>query len=208
MGRTSTVMPVLFAVLLVCACARPASKPDAGPVVAPPELEPKPAVTSTSTAAIPSATPANATPPSAPVPAPVPARPVVPAVEQAPDTGPPTLEQAAAFASNGRIDDSQRVYLALFNAGNTSRDTIAAAATGLYRIGDYADAAGAFRKLGTFARGEEDLRFYNAVSLFETGSYFEAKRELACAIPFIQLTAEVVRYRAKIEQMAGPIPMK
>jgi hypothetical protein len=200
MGTTARVMPVLFAVLISSACARSASKPDAGPVVAPPpELQPKPPVTSTSAAAsIPNATP----------PAPSPSRPVVPAREQAPDTGPPTLEQAAAFALNGRIDDSQRVYLALLSGVNPSRDTIAAAATGLYRIGDYADAAVAFRKLGTFARGEEDLRFYNAVSLFETGSYFEARLELACAIPFIQLTTEVSRYRAKIEQMAGPIPVK
>lgn len=199
MGSTAKVMPVLFAVLLSSACARPASTPVAGPVVTPPVLEPKPPTTSNSTAdSIPNATP----------PAPSPPKPVVPAVEHAPDTGPPTLEQAAAFALNGRIDDSQRVYLALLKGTNASRDTIAAAATGLYRIGDYADAAGGFRKLGMFARGEEDLRFYNAVSLFETGRYFEAKLELACAIPFIQLTTDVSRYRAKIEQMAGPIPMK
>ena len=199
MGTTARVMPVLFAVLLSAACTRPVAKPDAGPVVTPPVIEPTPPTTSTS-AAVPV--------PIAPPPAPLPPQPVVPAVEQAPDTGPPTLEQASAFALNGRLDDSRRVYVALLNGANASRDTIAAAATGLYRIGDYPDAAGGFRKLGTFARGEEDLRFYNAVSLFETGRYFEAKLELACAIPFIQLTTEVTRYRAKIEQMAGPIPMK
>jgi hypothetical protein len=145
MGTTARIMPVLFAVLLSAACTR-VSKPDAGPVVTPPVLEPKPPTTSTSAAGpIPNATP----------PAPSPPKPVVAAVEQAPNTGPPTLEQAAAFALNGRIDDSQRVYLALLKGANASRDTIAAAATGLYRIGDYSDAAGGFRKLGTFARGEE-----------------------------------------------------
>ncbi|MDP9361511.1 MAG: hypothetical protein M3P29_08670 [Acidobacteriota bacterium] len=194
--------------LLLSACTRPVSKPDAGPVVTPPALEPLPPTPATSTSAagsMPSATPpASTTPPVEPASP----QPVVPAVEQAPDTGPPTLEQAAAFATNARIDDSRRVYLALLNGNNASRDTIAAAATGLYRISAYADAAGGFRKLGTFAHGEEDLRFYNAVSLFETGRYFEAKLELACALPFIQLTTEVSRYRAKIEQMAGPLPTK
>ena len=56
--------------------------------------------------------------------------------------------------------------------------------------------------MGTFAKGEEDLRYYNAVALYETGSYQDAQKELACALPFIQVTDEVTRYRVKIEQTA------
>ena len=56
-----------------------------------------------------------------------------------------------------------------------------------------------FRKFGTFAKGEEDLRYYHAVALYETGEYVAAQKELACALPFIQVTDDVSRYRVKIE---------
>ena len=82
---------------------------------------------------------------------------------------------------------------------NASRDAIASAATGLYSISDYSDAADAFTRLGTFARGEEDLRYYDAVSLYEVGRYGEARRQLACALPYLEATADVTRYREKIE---------
>jgi tetratricopeptide (TPR) repeat protein len=119
----------------------------------------------------------------------------------------PTLEQAASLSANGQPDQARRVYLALLNAANVSRATIAASAQGLYRLGDYADAVEAFRNLGTFAHGEEDLRYYNAVSLFETGRYADAKKELACALPYIQITSDVARYRDKIEKMPSPQAM-
>jgi len=89
-----------------------------------------------------------------------------------------------------------------------SRATIAASAQGLYRLGDYPDAVEAFRNLGTFSRGEEDLRYYKAVSLFETGRYADAKKELACALPYIQITSDVARYRDKIQKMPSPQAMK
>ncbi len=79
-------------------------------------------------------------------------------------------------------------------------ETVAAVATGLYRTGDFTDALRAFQRLGTFGRGEEDLRYYKAVALYETGRYDEAKKELACALPYLQMSDEVLRYRAKIEQ--------
>lgn len=113
------------------------------------------------------------------------------------------LRKAETLTSAGQLDEANAAYLRLLNSPDASRETIAAAATGLYRTGAYNEAVGAFRRLGTFARGEEDLRFYKAVSLYETGRYEEAKRELACALPYIQLTDEVLRYRAKIEQTHG-----
>jgi Flp pilus assembly protein TadD len=77
---------------------------------------------------------------------------------------------------------------------------IAAAAVGLYRLAEYRDAIDAFRRLGTFARGEEDLHFYYAVSLYEAGDVEGARKELACALPYIELTDEVARFRMKIER--------
>jgi tetratricopeptide (TPR) repeat protein len=110
-----------------------------------------------------------------------------------------TLRQANTAAANGQIADANRLYASVVDAPNVSRDAVVNAATGLYRTGDYAGAVRAFAKLGTFARGEEDLRYYNAVSLYEMGRYAEAKHELACALPYISVTPDVDRYRTKIE---------
>jgi hypothetical protein len=113
-----------------------------------------------------------------------------------------TLRQAEAFATNGEIDNATSVYTRLLNSPEASRDTMAVVATGLYRTGDFPRAVQAFQKVGAFNRGEEDLRYYYAVSLYETGHYADAKRELACALPFIEVTDSVTRYRAKIEGSA------
>jgi hypothetical protein len=110
-----------------------------------------------------------------------------------------TLRQANTAVANGQLADANRLYVGVADAPDASRDAVINAATGLYRTADYADAARAFAKLGAFARGEEDLRYYNAVSLYETGRFAEAKHELACALPYIRMTADVDRYRAKIE---------
>jgi tetratricopeptide (TPR) repeat protein len=110
------------------------------------------------------------------------------------------LRRAEAQASSGQVDEANTMYLRLLSAPDASRDTVAAVAIGLYRTGDYRDALRALQKLGTFLRGEEDLRFYKAVALYETGRYAEAKKELACALPYIQVTDDVSRYRTKIEQ--------
>jgi hypothetical protein len=144
-----------------------------------------------------------------PMPAIVPATPI-PVVTPPPPPPiiDPTLDQAASLAANNQPDQARRVYLALLNQANVSRQTIAAAARGLYRLGAYADAVEAFRNLGTFNRGEEDLRYYNAVSLFETGHYDDAKKELACALPYIEITSDVARYRDKIQKMGTPQAMK
>lgn len=118
------------------------------------------------------------------------------------------LRQADVLATHSSADQADAIYTRLANSSTASRDTIAAAATGLYRVGDFRGAVAAFQRLGTFARGEEDLRYYNAVSLYETGHYDQAKKELACALPYIQVTDDVLRYRAKIEQTAGQQAMR
>jgi hypothetical protein len=202
MRRNAAVASVLLGVML-SACAHHKTITDTAPQpapatasVEPPALEPMPAT----------------------VPAPAPAPVEQPALEPLP-TLPntivvpppvidPTLDQAASLAANGQPDQARRVYLALLNQANVSRQTIAEAARGLYRLGAFADAVEAFRNLGTFNRGEEDLRYYNAVSLFEIGHYEDAKKELACALPYIQVTSDVARYRDKIQKMGSPQAMK
>ena len=114
-----------------------------------------------------------------------------------------TLRQAEAFAENGQIGEANSLYVRLLGSPDVSRETLVAVATGLYRTGDFSHAVTAFQKIGTLAKGEEDLHYYNAVSLYETGHYRDAQKELSCALPFIQVTDEVSRYRAKIEQSAA-----
>lgn len=113
-----------------------------------------------------------------------------------------SLRQAEAFSNTGDIDGANAIYVRLANSENVPREIVAEAAVGLYRTGAFKHAVNAFRRMGTFAKGEEDLRYYHAVALYETGSYQDAQKELSCALPFIQVTDDVSRYRVKIEQTA------
>jgi hypothetical protein len=122
---------------------------------------------------------------------------------KAPGTLVSSLRDADSLAQQGDVGAAGRIYRRVAVTPNASREVIAAAASGLYRTGDFAAAAAAFKRLGTFARGEEDLRYYYAVSLYETGQYQQARNELACALPYIEVTDEVARYRTKIEQTAN-----
>jgi hypothetical protein len=109
------------------------------------------------------------------------------------------LRTAEAASGNGDVTEAVRIYSGLANSTGAPREVLAEAAVGLYRTGAFREAVQAFRRFGTFARGEEDLRYYHAVALYETGAYTEAQKELACALPFIQVTDDVTRYRTKIE---------
>lgn len=118
------------------------------------------------------------------------------------------LRTAETAAGNGRIDEAVRIYTGLAGSTAVPREVLAEAAVGLYRTGAFREAAQAFRKFGTFAKGEEDLRYYYAVALYETGSYADAQKELACALPFIQVTDDVSRYRTKIESTVAQTARK
>ena len=118
------------------------------------------------------------------------------------------LRTAETAASTGRIEEAVRIYSGLANSTAVPREVLAEAAVGLYRTGSFREAAGAFHKFGTFAKGEEDLRYYYAVSLYETGSYADAQKELACALPFIRVTDDVTRYRQKIENTVAQTARK
>lgn len=67
-----------------------------------------------------------------------------------------------------------------------------------YRARDFATAARSFGRSG-FNSNEAPYRYYYAVALYETGQSAAAKRELAQAIPYIEMTPDVAAYRAKIE---------
>lgn len=113
------------------------------------------------------------------------------------------LREADELAFKGYRDDANAIYVSIVNAEDAPREVMAEAAVGLYRTGAFRNAATAFGKLGTFGRGWEDLRYYNAVSLYETGQYGDASKELSCALPFIQVTEDVTRYQQKIERTAS-----
>jgi tetratricopeptide (TPR) repeat protein len=114
-----------------------------------------------------------------------------------------TLRQADELARTGDLDAAHGLYARLAGDDGVAREVLAESAVGLYRIGSYREAVDAFRRMNVFARGEEDLRYYFAVALYETGQYREAQKELSCALPFIQVTDDVARYRMKIEQSAA-----
>jgi tetratricopeptide (TPR) repeat protein len=116
-----------------------------------------------------------------------------------------TLRQAEALADNGLPAEANRIYTGLVTSDAVPREVVAEAAVGLYRIGAFQDAATAFHRVGAFARGEEDLRYYNAVALYETGDYEAAQKELTCALPFIEITDDVSRYRLKIEMSSTAV---
>ena len=102
-----------------------------------------------------------------------------------------------ALASSN-LTEARRIYRELLTVTN-ERATLIRIAEGFYRARDFQGALSAFQQLGTLQRGEEPYRYYVAVSLYETGQYDRAKRELAAALPFIEVTPDVARYRSKIE---------
>jgi tetratricopeptide (TPR) repeat protein len=154
------------------------------------------AATDDPSVALPAVTPA---PMPAPIPAPIPSV-VVPAATAANLSHFTALRQADALVDEGQTMEAMRIWESLANAPDAPREVLIEAAIGLYRIGAYRQALAAFERLGTLGRGEEDLRYYHAVVLYETGNFEEARRELACALPFIQATDDVERYRLKINQ--------
>jgi hypothetical protein len=101
--------------------------------------------------------------------------------------------------NSGNLTEARRVYRELLGAPGLDHDTLVRVAEGLYRARDFSGALGAFNRVGTLRRGEEPYRYYIAVASFETGDFARAKKELAAALPYIEVTPDVARYRAKIE---------
>jgi tetratricopeptide (TPR) repeat protein len=101
--------------------------------------------------------------------------------------------------SAANLAEARKIYRELLDAPGVDHATWIRIAEGLYRSRDFAGALTAFQRVGTLRSGEEAYRYYVAVALYETGQYDRARRELAAALPFIEVTPDVERYRAKIE---------
>lgn len=110
-----------------------------------------------------------------------------------------SLAEAQRAVDDGEIGRARSIYNALLTGPSLPHPAALRLAEGLYRVRDFPDAARAFQRAGTLVHGEEQYHYYYAVTLYETGRYAEAKRELAVSLPYIAATAEVARYRAKIE---------
>lgn len=186
----------------------PAPQPEKPkPAVPPPTPTPvKPPQTATTTPAKPAPTPQTTTPRGGTTETAKPATTNAPAPTPAPQQRTLTASEIAARlataekAINGaNLNDARRAYRELLAVPTLERDTLIRVAEGLYRSRDFAQALTAFSRLGTLRRGEEPYRYYIAVALYETGDYDRAKKELAAALPFIEITPDVARYRTRIE---------
>jgi hypothetical protein len=117
---------------------------------------------------------------------------------------PTTADLASRFAAAERalaraqLTEARGIYRGLLDA-RLDHDALIRVAEGFYRARDFSSALIAFARAGTLRGGEEPYHYYIAVALYETGAYVQARRELAAALPYIEITADVARYRAKIE---------
>jgi outer membrane biosynthesis protein TonB len=132
----------------------------------------------------------------APQPQPQTARPQPPPVKPSPDV---TLAEADRAVNSGDLATARTLYRSILEAPQLTHATALRAAEGLYRSRDFAGAIRAFERAGPIGAGEEQYHYYYAVALYESGRYGEAKRELRAALPYIEVTPDVERYRVRIE---------
>ena len=165
----------------------PVPQPVSPPAVQPPRPMPKPPVV------IPSPVPQPA-PSPVPAPAPAPRTMITPAPNRA-----QRFADAEAALMRNSLPAARAIYREILAGNDVDHPTAMRIAEGLYRARDFQGAIQAFERAGTLRKGEEPYRYYLAVALYEMGRYEEAKRELAGALPFIEVTPDVERYRAKIE---------
>ena len=122
-----------------------------------------------------------------------------------PPAQPRTVDVSGQFAAAERalvsanIAEARRIYRELLAVQGLERGALIRLAEGFYRSRDFANALAAFDRAGNLRSGEEPYRYYVAVAAYEVGQYDRARRELAAALPYIELTPDVQRYRVKIE---------
>jgi tetratricopeptide (TPR) repeat protein len=109
------------------------------------------------------------------------------------------LADADRAVNSGDLAAARSLYRSILDAPQISHATAIRVAEGLYRSRDFAGAIRAFERAGGIGKGEEQYHYYYAVALYESGRYAGAKRELRAALPFIEVTPDVERYRVKIE---------
>lgn len=109
------------------------------------------------------------------------------------------LAAADRALNTANLVEARRLYRELLAAPGLDHDSLIRVAEGLYRARDFALALNAFSRIDMLRRGEEPYRYYIAVAAYETGDYVRAKRELAAALPYIEITPDVALYRGRIE---------
>jgi tetratricopeptide (TPR) repeat protein len=114
-------------------------------------------------------------------------------------TAPVSLAEAEHAINSGDLPRARTILFALINKPNVPHTTLLDIGAALYRTRAFSDANRAFERSGSFEKGEERYHYYYAVSLYEAGRYALAKREIAAALPYVERTADVEHYRAKIE---------
>jgi tetratricopeptide (TPR) repeat protein len=132
------------------------------------------------------------------------ARPPAPSAAPAPRTltasaAGTRLAAAERALNSSNLNEARRSYRELLGAPGLDHDTLIRIAEGLYRARDFAGSLNAFNRLGTLRRGEEPYQYYIAVAAYETGDSSRAKKALAAALPYIEITPDVARYRGRIE---------
>ena len=152
-------------------------------------------------AATPPAVPATVKAKEAPLPQPSTSGTASPTVTQAVDVIRAVAEGQRAL-DDGDLARARERYRSALEATSITHDAALKVGEGLYRTHDFGGAVRAFQRAGNLFRSEAQSQYYLAVSLFETGRYADAKRELTAALPNIEVTPEVARYRTKIEGFA------
>lgn len=112
------------------------------------------------------------------------------------------LAEAQQAADDGKPDVARSIYDALLRGPRLSHPQALRLIEGMFRVRDFAGTTRAFRKAEAIGPGEERFHYYYAVALFETGHRRDARRELALALPFIEMTESVASYRDKISRAA------
>lgn len=162
------------------------------PAPQPPTPMPKPAAAQPQTP--------RAAPPS---PAPAPQSAVEPVTSRPQPRSAPvditsTIAEAERAINSGDLSAARSLYRSVLESPQLTHALALRLGEGSYRSRDFSTAARAFERAGTLRSGEEQYHYYYAVALYETGNYAGAKKELSAALPFIEVTPDVERYRAKI----------
>lgn len=119
--------------------------------------------------------------------------------EAPPETSTGTFADADKAIAAADLGKARQIYTTMLDTPQIAHGDLLKIGEGLYRVRDFGGASRAFARAGTFEKGEEADRYYYAVALYETGQRDAAKRELAAALPHIELTPDVAQYRAKIQ---------
>lgn len=220
-AKTTAVPPAQPPAAVTREVARTSAPPASAPVTETPKQPQTPAAQTAETKPEPAATAASK-PPQTPATRPAETKPATPAASAAvpppaakPPAAPPAVtapkpqglsaaEVAARFAAaeraleSAQLAEARQLFREIADAPGIDRDSLLRAAEGFYRARDFAGTLAAFKVIGTLRRGEEPYGYYRAVALYETGSFDAAKKELDAALPFIESTPDVVRYRTLI----------